>query len=267
MGDNETGQVSADAAKIYDEFYLPALFEEWCPRVVEAAGIRQGQQVVDVACGSGVLALKALEHTGLEGSVVGIDINDGMLKIARSKSTGVKWIKAPAEALPFVECQFDCVVSQFGLMYFESPELSLREMMRVLRPGGSLAVAVWDSLENNPGFSAEEILWRQVLGDDAEDETPYRLGDKQVLETLFDSADIPDIGIDTVSGAARFASIRSWIHSGAKGWTGDDAFDDDQLEGLLRTAERELADFVTPAGEAAFRTSAHIVSATKQGNF
>ncbi|MDH3534293.1 MAG: hypothetical protein OER87_00915 [Gammaproteobacteria bacterium] len=51
MGDNETGQVSADAAKIYDQFYLPALFEEWCPRVLEAAGIRQGHHVVDVACG------------------------------------------------------------------------------------------------------------------------------------------------------------------------------------------------------------------------
>ncbi|MDH3534292.1 MAG: methyltransferase domain-containing protein [Gammaproteobacteria bacterium] len=216
--------------------------------------------------GSGALAIKALEHTGLEGSVVGIDINDGMLTIARSKSTGVKWLNARAEALPFEEYRFDSVVSQFGLMYFENPGLSLREMMRVLRSGGSLAVAVWDSLANNPGFAAEENVWRQVLGGDAEDEVPFRLGDKRVLENLFDSADIPDIGIATVSGTARFASIRAWIHTGARGWTDDEAIDDDQLEQLLQTAERELAGFVTPAGEVAFTTSAHIVSARRPVN-
>ena len=68
MGDSETGQVSNDAAKIYEEVYLPALFKEWCPLVVEAANIQKGHRVIDVACGTGasqLLFLNTLASKGL----------------------------------------------------------------------------------------------------------------------------------------------------------------------------------------------------------
>ena len=89
MGDSKTGQVSEDAAKIYEEVYLPALFKEWCPLVVEAADIQEGHRVIDVACGTGALAITVSDHIGNEGTTTGIDINDGMLNIARSKSSSV----------------------------------------------------------------------------------------------------------------------------------------------------------------------------------
>jgi len=91
MGDNETGQVSEDAAKIYEEFYLPALFEEWSPLVVEAAQIQKGHRVIDVACGTGALTITVSNKVGSDGSVVGIDINEGMLNIARAKAPQIDW--------------------------------------------------------------------------------------------------------------------------------------------------------------------------------
>jgi len=262
LGDNETGQVSEDAARIYEAVYLPALFQEWCPRVSEEANIKAGDYVIDVACGTGALAISVSGNVGPSGKTFGIDINEGMLDIAKSKSSSVEWINAPAEALPFKEEHFDCVVSQFGLMYFENQENAMREMIRVLKQGGSLAVAVWDKLDNNPGLAAEEYLWQQVF-DGEVDETPYRLGDRDALENLFRSSGVTDIQIVTHEGTARFDSIESWIHTGAKGWTEDDALSDDELKLLLKTAEEELTSFRTADGTVVFPTSAHIVSARK----
>ncbi len=262
MGDSETGQVSEDAAKIYEAVYLPALFQEWCPRVLAAADVKSGHHVVDIACGTGALAVAVTENVAPNGRAVGIDVNEGMLDIARSKSSSVEWINAPAEVLPFNDEHFDCVVSQFGLMYFENQESAIREMMRVLQQGGSLAVAVWDRLDRNPGLAAEEHLWQQVFNGEV-DETPYSLGDKGALESLFRNSGVTDIQIATHEGTARFDSIESWIHTGAKGWTEDDALSDDQLKLLLKTAEEELTSFRTSHGTVAFPTSAHIVTARK----
>jgi SAM-dependent methyltransferase len=218
--------------------------------------------VLDIACGTGALTIAAYGHVNPAGTIVGVDINEGMLNIARSKSSSVEWINAPAEELPFNENHFDCVVSQFGLMYFENQSGALREMMRVLKPGGSLTIAVWNKLANNPGLAAEEYLWQQLFGGEV-DEVPYSLGDKEDLRILFESAGITNIQISTHGGMAKFDSIESWIHTGAKGWTEDDAISNNQLELLISTAERELAEFKTTEGGAVFPTSAHIVLAKK----
>jgi len=262
MGDSETGQISEDAAKIYEDVYLPALFLDWCPLAIQAASVKSGDSVVDVACGTGALAIAVSEHVGPEGKTIGVDINEGMLNIARSKSSSVKWLNAPAEELPFTDDYFNSVVSQFGIMYFENQEVAIREMMRVLQPNGTIVVTVWDKLDNNPGLAAEEYLWQQVFGGEVE-EAPYRLGDKEVLEKLFKASGIGDIQIATYEGAARFDSIESWIHTGAKGWTEDDALTDDELKLLLDTAEKELTEFRTIQDTVTFPTSAHIVTAKK----
>ena len=263
MGDSTTGQISAAAAKIYDDFYLPALFDEWCPRVISSTKLRPGQAVIDVACGTGVLAIAFADIVGPSGSVAGIDINVGMLERAKAKSSFINWCQSPAEALPFDNDKFDLAASQFGLMYFENQEKGLREMMRVLQPGGTLIVVVWDSLEHNPGLAAEELLWQQTFGEDWGDDTPYSLGDKASLCALFERSGIVEPKITTLGGMARFDSIRSWIHTGAKGWTEDDALSSDQLSHLLEAAEKELARFKADDGTVTFETSAHIASANK----
>ncbi len=75
MGESERGQVSADAAKIYEEFYLPGLFAEWAPRVIEAAQIEVGHRVVDVACGTGVLACAVSDRVGATGLTMAFDFS------------------------------------------------------------------------------------------------------------------------------------------------------------------------------------------------
>ena len=265
MSETTRGQVSASAAEVYDEFHLPALFQEWAPRVVDAVEVRPGQCVLDVACGTGVIARTMAECVGPNGSIVGLDINEGMLAVARRKAPQIDWRQGMAEDLPFDSSSFDAVVCQFGLMFFEHRSKALKEMVRVLRPGGHLAVAVWDSLTNTPGYAAVTNLLQRLFGDAVADSmrAPYVLGKLQVIRSLFMESGISDIQIATHSGTAHFPSLQSWVNTDVEGWTAADMIDEAGFERFLAEAERELRAFVTADGSVSFSAPAHIVTTTK----
>jgi len=114
------------------------------PRLVELAGIEAGMRVLDVACGTGVVALTAAR---LGAHVTGVDLTPKLIERARENAEimglDVTWIEGDAEALPVEDAAFDVVVSQFGHMFAPRPELALSEMLRALRPGGTIAFATW----------------------------------------------------------------------------------------------------------------------------
>jgi SAM-dependent methyltransferase len=265
MSKGETGKVSASAAEVYEEFFLPALFQEWPPRIVNAARIGSGQKVLDVACGTGVLARAVAERVGPTGEVVGLDVNEGMLTVAKAKSQHVAWRQGRAEALPFDAGSFDAVVSQFGLMFFEDRRRAIAEMWRVLLPEGRLVVAVWDSLENTPGYAAVTGMLQRLFGADFANalRTPYLLGDRQALRALLGDAGVGDAEIATHEGTARFPSIDAWIFTDVKGWTLADMMDDAQYARLREEAQRVLQGFVGRDGTVSFRAPAHIATARK----
>ena len=136
------GQVSRSAADVYEEFFVPALFREPAQHVARAADIRRGQSVLDAACGTGVLAREAVGATGNDGKVTGLDGNDGMLAVAKRLAPGINWQRGLAEALPFADRSFDRAFSQFALMFFDDRAAALREMRRVMKPGGRMHAAV-----------------------------------------------------------------------------------------------------------------------------
>ncbi len=265
MSDVSKGQVSTDAAEVYDEFFLPALIEQWPSRVAEAAQIQPGQDVLDVACGTGVLTREVATRVKPGGSVVGLDINEGMLAVAALKAPHIKWELAPAESLPFADSQFDRVVSQFGLMFFEDRRKSVSEMLRVLNPGGRVAVAVWASLETTPGYAAITELLEKLFGAAYAEglRSPYCLGNTEELSALFIDAGAPSPEVQTLDGTARFPSLESWIFTDVKGWTLADMITDQQYETLQQEARPALSQFVLADGSVVFSAPAHIVIATK----
>jgi SAM-dependent methyltransferase len=264
LSKSKTGQVAGDAARVYEAFFVPSLFGQWGDGMMEAAGVAPGHRVLDVGCGTGVLARAAAERTD-PGLVTGIDINDGMLAVAREAAPDVTWQTGRAEDLPFAADAYDAVVSQFGLMFFQDREKAIAEMLRVLRPGGRLAVAVWDSLENTPGYEKAAALLHRLFGAEAADSlrVPYCLGDAEALTTLFTDAGVPGAVVTRHDGTARFDSIASWMHTDVKGWTLADVLDDAQFAELLAAAETELAEFVTEEGTVAFPAPALVVTAEK----
>lgn len=244
---------------------LPALFAEWAGRVSDAAQLAPGQKVLDVACGTGVLACEAARRIEPGGAVGGLDRNDGMLAVARRKATCIDWHLGRAEALPFANGSFDAVVSQFGLMFFEDRGAALKEMWRTLRPGGMLAAAVWDTLEHTQGYDTMAALLKRLFGDRIANElrAPFVLGDVEALRSLFAQAGIMGVDISTHVGAARFSSIESWVQTDVKGWTLADLIDDAQYRLLLRKAETALQPYTLSDGAVAFDAPAHIATARK----
>lgn len=259
------GQVNRSAADIYEEFFVPALFQEWVARVSDAAGIAAGDRVLDVACGTGVLARDLLDRVRPEGVVVGLDRNEGMLDVARRTMPAIEWRLGLAESLPFPDASFDVVVSQFGLMFFEDRVAALKEMNRVLRPGGRMALAVWDRLDTAPGYAAMTALLQRLFGDRvlAACEAPFNLGNLKKLGALFAEASMSDAQIQTLSGRVRFLSIEAWVHTDVKGWTLAEMIDDTQYQLLLGEAHVEMKRFQQPDGTVSFPSSAHIVTVAK----
>jgi SAM-dependent methyltransferase len=266
MAVNTASGPERDPAEIYDELFVPALFAQWGPRVAEAAAVRPGQRVLDVGCGTGVLARAVAGRVGPQGHVVGLDPNPQMLAVARGKPGRVAWQSGRAEALPFDDASFDAVVSQFALMFFESTSGAIAEMQRVLRPRGRLAVAVWDSLDRAPGYFALTGLLRDLFGADIAGamHAPFALGDRRELQRLFADAGIADADVQTQPGTARFASIDAMISTErACVWTLGGLLDGQQFARLREAAQGALQPFVRSDGSVQFDCPAHIVTATK----
>ena len=265
MTKRPNGQVTGSAAQTYDEFFVPALFQEWAVRVADLMPLAAGQHVLDVACGTGALTREVLRRVIPGGSVVGLDCNEGMLAVARHNMPNIDWRRGMAESLPFPNCAFDAVVCQFGLTFFDGRIEALKEMWRVTRPGGQVTIAVWDSLDNTPGYAAMTNLLGRLFGTYISNElqASFTLGDTDLLRSLLEQAGMRDADVVTYDGVARFPSIEAWVHSDVKGWTFADSIDDAQYQRLLREAKNELLPYIQGDGRVAFRSPAHIATIKK----
>jgi len=255
------------AAKAYEELHVPALFRQWTPRVADAAKIGAGQRVLDVGCGTGVLAREAATRVGKGGAIVGVDAGRGFLAVAREIAPKIDWRAGAAESLPCDDGSFDAVVSQFGLMFFPDRPKAVREMLRVLAPGGRLAVAVWESLENSEAYPIEVELLDRIGGKPAGDalRAPFVLGDTAALRSLFEDAGVSEVEVSTHLGRGRFPSIRTMVEADLRGWLPvmGVILDEQTIERILDEAESALAEFVTTDGTVAFDSPAHIVTGSK----
>jgi SAM-dependent methyltransferase len=254
--------LSVEQAAVYEALFVPAMFAPWAPVVAEAAELRAGDRVLDVACGTGVLARAAAAAVGPAGTVVGLDPNDGMLAVASRTAPQIEWRRGVAEALPFDAASFDAVVSQFGLMFFRDRHAAIGEMRRVLRPGGRLAVAVWGALDDAPAYVAFVGLLQELFGTAVADRlrAPFALGDAAALSASFAAAGLSPAGVAGRDGTVRFPSLRVWVEADAKGWL---QLDDDQHRTLLAAADTALRPFVAADGRVAFSLPAYLVTARR----
>jgi ubiquinone/menaquinone biosynthesis C-methylase UbiE len=142
-------QLSENAAERYERVLVPAIFSRWAADLVALAGLRDAERVLDVACGTGVVARLAAQHVGSAGHVTGLDLNRGMLDVARTLPTArgaapITWVEESALRTRLPEASFDVVLCQQGIQFFPDRLSALREMARVLTPGGRALLSVWE---------------------------------------------------------------------------------------------------------------------------
>lgn len=262
-----TLQAQIDAATAYEALFVPALFGQWAPKVADAAKFQAGERVVDIACGTGVLAREVASRVAPAGRVVGVDPSPGMLAVARCLAPDVEWREGVAESLPFADRSFDAAASQFGLMFFEDRRQAVREMFRVLVPGGRLAVVVFDGLDSMPAYAAEVALLERTAGRQAADalRAPFALGNREELAELFMEPGPASLEITTHGGTAGFPGIRAMVEADLRGWLPvmGVMLAEEQIRFVLNEAEQDLSPFTARDGRASFHLSAHFVIAKK----
>jgi len=156
-----------DAPENYERFFVPAIGEPVAEDLIQRAGLRPGERVLDVACGTGIVARHALRQIGENGTVTGLDINPGMLAVARSIDSSIEWVEASAEAMPLPDESFDTVLCQLSLQFMENRPAALSEMRRVLTSGGRILLNLPGPA--GPPFAdfaniAEDTMGREAAG-------------------------------------------------------------------------------------------------------
>lgn len=154
--------------KAYEEFLVPRLFEPWARLLLDEAKLEQAQAIIDVATGPGTVARLAAPRLGPNGRIVATDIARPMLDIARAKpalsgSAPIEYVESPAAPLGASSGAFDVVLCQQGLQFFPDRPGALREMKRVLKPGGHAVIAVWAAIERNQIFAAFHAALRATV--------------------------------------------------------------------------------------------------------
>jgi ubiquinone/menaquinone biosynthesis C-methylase UbiE len=217
MAQQERWQLSAEAAENYERYQVPATFAPLAEELVGAAGLRAGDRVLDVACGTGIVARRAAARLGGDGRVVGLDINPAMLDVARAAAAAegltIEWHEGSALQLPFADASFDAVLCQQALQFFPDRAAALREMRRVLAPDGRLALSVFRSIEHRPEVAAlAESLDRHLgPGAGATRRAVSALGDAGELERLVAEAGFRAVVIRAVVATQRDASIEAYL--------------------------------------------------------
>jgi ubiquinone/menaquinone biosynthesis C-methylase UbiE len=217
MGDQEQWQLDGSAPELYQRYLVPAVTSIWATDLIDRAALRPGERALDVACGTGVVARIAAGRVGRTGQVAALDLSSGMLAVARSLPdvTGavIEWRESSALALPFPDARFDVALCQLGLQFFPDRTAALREMRRVLVPGGRLALNVFGLLEHNPATYALATALDRHVDPDASvaKRTEHTLADTGQLRVLVANAGVRDVTIDTTRKLVRFPSPDEYV--------------------------------------------------------
>ena len=212
---DEYWQLDGSAAELYQHYLVPGITAKWAKDLVHRARLRGGEDVLDVACGTGVVARLAASKVA-SGHVTGLDLNAGMLAVARgvlNEGAAVDWMEGSALDLPFPSGRFDAVLCQLGLQFFPDQPRALREMRRVVRERGRVAVSVYSPIERTPGANAFVSALDEVLGPEASriKRGEHSFANPSQLEKLLDDAGFGTVDVQTVVQTISFPSVRDYV--------------------------------------------------------
>jgi ubiquinone/menaquinone biosynthesis C-methylase UbiE len=201
------------APENYQRYFVPVIGGPFAQDLIADAALRPGERVLDVACGTGVVARLAAERVGPTGTVAALDLNPAMLSVARSvPSTGaaIRWYETSAESIPLPDEAFDVVFCQLGLQFVSDKSAALREMRRVLAPGGRVLVS---TPPPNAFFDVLDEAVTRHVGHQAGAfvRMVFSLNDPGMIERLFRDAGFADVNVRTYAKELRLPPAREFL--------------------------------------------------------
>jgi ubiquinone/menaquinone biosynthesis C-methylase UbiE len=188
----------AAVAANYEKYFVPAIGEPVADDLLRTAALEPGERVLDVGCGTGVAARRAAQEVGDSGHVIGVDVSPAMIAVARTSTPSdldIEWRQADAEAMPLPDRGFDAVLCQLSLQLMAHQLEALKEMRRVLAPGGRLVLNVPG--DETPVFQALEDALRRHIGPEAGGfvHKVFSLHDPDEIQSLMRRADFEDVSV------------------------------------------------------------------------
>jgi SAM-dependent methyltransferase len=247
----ETFDIALEQAEAYEQRFVPVLFAQLAPWLVDQVGMRAGQSVLDVACGTGIVARTVADRVG-PGGVTGVDRNEAMLTVAGRMRPDIDWRHGDVAALPFEDGTFDVVLCQSGLMFFPDATAALAEMARVAASGGTVGVQVFARLAAQPAYGPWIGMVAEHAGPEARNllGTYWVHGDLDVLADRFATTGLTVTATRTKKVVLRFDSIEDFVRTEIEATPLVERLSDDQYRTIVTKSDGVLDQFVTDGGTA-----------------
>lgn len=251
MTDTASSGAPETFAERYEATLVPVIFRPWARELIARATPQDGEDILDLACGTGAVTHEVVLSGIKAGGLTGADYSAGMLEVARAKAGragfSADWVEADAAALPFEDDRFDVAFCQQALQFFPDRPAALSELRRVMRPGGRVAFCVSQELALNPLLRSQAATldkWSSPAAGDAV-RAICGLPDGVKIRAMFDRAGFNDVAVESVSldlhhpdGWAFAEGAMGGMHTGDK-------------ISQLSAAQREacFGDFLTGLGD------------------
>jgi SAM-dependent methyltransferase len=238
----------------YDSYFVPSLFEPWSRELIKRAQVWKGDRVLDVACGTGIVACRI---AGTGAKVTGLEVSAERLAQARVRATEeqvpVTWVEGDATAMKFRAGDFDLVTCQQGLQFFTDKAKGAKEMRRVIASGGRAVIACWKGLEHNPVYQLIDGIAVRRFGSGYG--APFSLGDEAELKALLLGAKFMLANIETVARKVRFPDPERFVAKSLASLCGENQGDPAQLPAATAEAMTAIQSFIVDGGLEMMTTS------------
>jgi ubiquinone/menaquinone biosynthesis C-methylase UbiE len=202
MATAEQGVLTSSLPELYERLLVGPLFRPFAQELLDRTALSANARLLDVACGTGIVARLAQHTLGERGRVVGVDASPAMLAVARSVAPTIDWRQGDAARLPVADDEtFDVVTCHQGLQFFPDKPSAMREVRRVLASGGRLAIGTWLPVDKVPLVRDLQRVAEQHLGPVFDQR--HSFGDGDAITRLLVDAGSQDVRIATVARAVR----------------------------------------------------------------
>ncbi len=209
-------QLSSGGPDAYEKYIVPAYTGAWADEIVNRACLGAGEKILDVACGTGLVARTASEKQNNSDLIYGIDVNEVMIKKAREIQPSINYHHGDVTEMPFPDNKFDVIFCQQGLQYFPDPSLALEEMNRVLVENGRVLLSVWRPIEYSPFYASLCKILEHYLNRKAASmlSGAFDFGGYEKLKTLFKNAGFNNIKVNIVIKQMSYSPLDEFIAGG-----------------------------------------------------